>query len=227
MSRHGKQGAKRPDANTLRAWIGNQQMTTSLGVVRKFPGESSHFEVDTENGSNDILVDVELIPSGTRTAARLGFGNDGVYRIPREDTEVAVLIPYDPSSLIRDSLDYGAIIVGVLNSNAPSELDADDVVVIESDKVTVISGTIKLGSNSASQKAVKGNVYRSAEDSWFTALNALATALSVYAIAIKPIADPLNAATPALTAACTAVNTALATFNASASSYLATKVSVE
>lgn len=202
-------------------------MTTSLAVVRKFPGEESHFEVDTENGENDILVDVELIPSGTRTSARLGFGNDGIYKIPRVDSEVAVLIPYDPSSLIKDSLDYGAIIVGVLNSNAPNELTDDDIVVIDCDKVTVVSGTIKLGSDSASEKAIKGNAYRNAENLWFASLQALGVALNTYALAIKAIADPTNAATPALTAAVGAVTSAFNTFNSGAATYLAQKVNVE
>src|SRR5687767_10926034 len=102
-AKRGKQGAKRADTNILREMLGGQQMTTSLGVVRKFPGESSHFEVNTENGTNEILVDVELIPSGERVQCRLGFGNDGVYRIPRVNSEVAVLVPYSPQSLIKDS----------------------------------------------------------------------------------------------------------------------------
>jgi len=125
--------------------MASQQLVTSLGVVRKFSGETSHFEVDTENGTNEILVDVELIPSGTRCACRLGFGNDGVYRIPRVNSEVAVLVPYDPSSLIKDSLDFEPIIVGVLNVSAPSQLNGDDIVVVEATKVHILSSDIKLG----------------------------------------------------------------------------------
>ncbi len=128
----------------MRSMIGQQQMTTSLGVVRKFPEHESHFEVDTENGTNEIMVDVELIPSGTRVLCRLGFGNDGVYRIPREGSEVAVLVPYDSSSLIKDSLDYEAIIVGVLNVNAPSALTSDDTVVIDAAKVHVIADEVRI-----------------------------------------------------------------------------------
>lgn len=131
-------------------------MTTSLAVVRKFPGETSHFEIDTENGTNEILVDVELIPSGTRTLCRLGFGNDGVYRIPRENTEVAVLVPYDSSSLIKDSLDYEGIIVGVLDTSAPAELNGDDIVVVEATRVHVLSADIKLGNPGAQDGVVTG-----------------------------------------------------------------------
>lgn len=133
------------DTQLLRSMIGGQQMTTSLGVVRKFPGETSHFDIDTENGTGEILVDVELIPSGERVLCRLGFGSDGVYKIPSVNAEVAVLVPYAPSSLIKDSLDYGAIIVGVLDNNAPSQLNGDDIVVIKATRVHLVSDDIKLG----------------------------------------------------------------------------------
>lgn len=144
-SKRGKLGAKRVDTSALSAMLTQQQMTTSLGVVRKFEGETSHFDIDTENGTNEILVDVELIPSGTRTQCRLGFGNDGVYRIPRVGTEVAVLLPYDPSSLIKDSLDYEGIIVGCLNVNSPSALTGDNVVFVEAEKVVILSDSVKIG----------------------------------------------------------------------------------
>lgn len=144
-NRRNKRGSKVMDAQLMRAMIGSQQMTTSLGIVRKFSGETSHFDIDTENGTAEILVDVELIPSGERVLCRLGFGNDGIYKIPRADQEVAVLLPYPADSLIKDSLDYGAIIVGVLDTEAPVELDDDDIVVVKATRVHVISDDIKLG----------------------------------------------------------------------------------
>ncbi len=147
-------GSKRVDTQAVREWIANQQMTTSLGVVRKFPGETSHFDIDTENGSNEILVDVELIPSGTRVQCRLGFGNDGVYRIPRENSEVAVLLPFDPSSLIKDPMDFEPIIVGVLNTSAPDQLTGDDTVVRDAAKVRILNSDIQLGSNPLPQDGV-------------------------------------------------------------------------
>jgi hypothetical protein len=146
-NRPNRNASKSVDAQILRAMIGSQEVTTALGVVRKFPGETSHFFVDTDNGANEIMVDVELIPSGSRVACRLGFGNDGVYKIPRVDQEVAVLLPFDSSSLIKDPLDFDPIIVGVLDNDAPGELDGDDIVVLKADRVHVISGDIKLGAN--------------------------------------------------------------------------------
>lgn len=154
MGRRGVKGAKRIDAQAMRAMIGQQQMTTSLGVVRKFPGETSHFEVDTENGTNEIMVDVELIPSGEKVLCRLGFGDEGVFRIPREGAEVAVLIPYNSASLVKDSLDYEGIIVGILNVNAPSQLSDVDTLVIVAPKVKVISADIELGDSPDAQDGV-------------------------------------------------------------------------
>lgn len=149
VSRRGVRGAKRLDVNQWREMLGGQETTTALGVVRKFSGESSHFEISTENGSREVLVDVELIPSGARTLCRLGFGNDGIYRIPRVDQEVAVLLPYDARSMIKDSMDWQPIIVGVLDNEAPSQLDDDDIVVISSSRVHVIADDIKLGESPA------------------------------------------------------------------------------
>lgn len=64
------------------------------------------------------------------------------------------------------------------------------------------SGTVKLGSASASQGAVKGTQRDTAEQTFLTALSA-------YAVAIKPIADPTNAATPTFTSAITAFASAV------------------
>lgn len=143
--KRGAYGAKRLDVGAMKELLSTTQLVTSLGVVRQFPGEDSHYEISTENGSREILVDVELIPSGTKVQCRLGFGNDGVYRIPRVDQEVAVLVPYDPQSLIKDSLDFDPIIVGVLDNEAPSQLDSDDIVVIKTGTVKVIADAIELG----------------------------------------------------------------------------------
>jgi hypothetical protein len=69
-----------------------------------------------------------------------------------------VLIPYDPSSLIKDSLDFGAIIVGVLDSNAPAQLDDDDVVVIEATRIHILSDNVKIGDSANDPVARKSDV---------------------------------------------------------------------
>lgn len=132
------------DVNQMRAVLSSAQLVTALGVVRKFDGEDSHYEINTENGDREILVDVELIPGGERVQCRLGFGNDGVYTIPRVNSEVAVMLPYDPKSLIKDPMDFGPIIVGVLDNDAPSAL-GDDVVIIKRGTVKIFATSIELG----------------------------------------------------------------------------------
>jgi len=154
VSKRGVRGGKRADTSQIKDWLGKGEMVTSLGVVRKFDNQDSHFQVSTENGSQEILVDVELIPSGTRVTCRLGFGGQGVYRIPQVDTEVAVLIPYDPNSLIKDSLDYEPIIVASVELNTPSQLNDDDIVVISSARVHVYSDNILLGTAPGAQEGI-------------------------------------------------------------------------
>lgn len=154
VSKRGVRGGKRADTGQIKDWLSKGEMVTAMGVVRKFDNQTSHFQVSAENGSQEILVDVELIPSGTRVTCRLGFGGQGVYRIPQVDTEVAVLIPYDPNSLIKDSLDYDPIIVGSLDLNTPAQLNSDDIVVISSARVHVYSDNILLGTAPGAQEGI-------------------------------------------------------------------------
>lgn len=149
-----KKATKRMDQAVMREAFADRTMTSALGVVRKFPGESSHFEISDENGSREILVDVELMPNRERVLCRLGFGNDGVYRIPRVDQEVAVLIPSAPQSLVKDPLDDHPIIIGVLDTECPSELADANIVVIKATKVHVLSGDIKLGNTPGAMDGV-------------------------------------------------------------------------
>lgn len=81
---------------------------------------------------------------------------------------------------------------------------------------TVVGATVKLGSEAATEAAVKGTAYRTAEDIMLTAVGAAFTALA---------ADPALAA--GTKTACTAGTTAITTFQAAAASYLAVKVKVE
>ena len=164
VSKRGVRGGKRPDTNQMKEWLAKGQQVTCLGIVRKFPGETSHFEIHQEDERVEVLVDVELSPSQTRIMCRLGFGNDKIFKIPRVDTEVAVLIPYDPQSLIKDPLDYEGIIVGVLDVAIPAEL-ADD------DTTLVYASNIKIGDNTASPLATKADI-----DALISTVNTLITA---------------------------------------------------
>lgn len=149
-NRSGKGVGKGLDLTELRKLVKRMvPMATALGVVRKFPGEESHYEIqiDSETGAREVMVDVELMPSSERVFCRLGFGSDQVYKIPRVDQEVAVLIPFSRNSLIQDELDFDPVIVAVLDTEVPEELDSDDVYVITSPRVIVISDSIQLGAN--------------------------------------------------------------------------------
>ena len=153
MRKRGKP-VKRVDRGAMREAFADRTLTSALGVVRKFPGEESHYEISDENGSREVLVDVELMPSRERVLCRLGFGNDGVYRIPRVNQEVAVLIHNDPQSMVRDGLEDHPIIVGVLDTECPAELTDDEIVVVKATKVHVLSGDIKLGNSVGAQDGV-------------------------------------------------------------------------
>lgn len=147
-----KQGGATLDRSALRRMVLDQTpMQTALGIVRLFPGETSHFEIQTDpdTGQREIMVDVELIPRSERVLCRLGFGGDQIYRIPRVDQEVAVLVPMEKNSLVADELDGNPIIVAVLNTDTPAALDDDDVVVINAPRVIVLANSIQLGAGAA------------------------------------------------------------------------------
>lgn len=65
------------------------------------------------------------------------------------------------------------------------------------------SGTVRLGSASASQGAIRGTQRNTAEQTFLTALNS-------YATAIQAVSDPTNAATPTFTTAITTFSNAVA-----------------
>lgn len=106
---------KRFDMTALREALADGRVHASLALV-VLEG-SSHFEV-TEGA--DVLVDVELQPSGVRTSARLG--GVGIYAIPPVGAEVIVLVP-------DGELEAGAVLVA-RTGEAPDGLAADTLVVV-------------------------------------------------------------------------------------------------
>jgi hypothetical protein len=108
-------GAKKLDLSVLRAALADGRVWSGMGVVRKFPGETAHYEILTGTGAVDVLVDVELAPNGERLVCRLG-GAGGVWRIPGEGTEVAIIVPegdFDADAIIVAELATGAEIPGL------------------------------------------------------------------------------------------------------------------
>lgn len=134
MSRHKKQ---RLDIAQIREALRDGKIWTALGVVTRFPGESVHYEIDDDGGG--VTVDVELVPNRERVACRLGSGSGGgVWRIPPEGAEVAVLVP-------MGDLDADPIITCVVSSPPAQLTDDTETVVVASGKVKVIAPEIDLG----------------------------------------------------------------------------------
>lgn len=77
--------------------------------------------------------------------------------------------------------------------------------------IEITDAKVDLGGG-ATEAAIKGNAYRSAEDTLLTAIGTFATAVGT--------------ALPAVSGAATTLNTAITNFTAAAASYLATKVKV-
>jgi hypothetical protein len=106
---------------------------TGLGVVRQFPGESSHFDIE----GAEVLVDVELVPNGERILCRLAAaGGGGYWTIPAIGEEVAVVIP-------EGDVEADPVIVGTL-SDAPAGVAVDRVVIVRAG-VRVLADNIELG----------------------------------------------------------------------------------
>lgn len=93
---------------------------------------------------------------------------------------------------------------------------------------TIDAAAVKLGAG-ATEAVLKGDTYRSSEDSVFTALNNLVTALIAMttSLAAEPMLAPTRATAAAVTPLATALATALAAFSAAAATYKSTKVKVE
>lgn len=147
MASRTRKGSKRLDMAQLREALKDGRLWTALGVVTKFPGESSHFEILEGDGGTDVMVDVEFMPNRERVSCRLGTdGGGGVWRIPPVGTEVAVLIP-------MGDLDMDAIITATV-SDAPEQLDETTTVVIATGTVKVIAPAIELGDEPAALDGV-------------------------------------------------------------------------
>ena len=122
---------KRFDMTALREALADGKVHASLAIVVQ--DGASHFEV--AEGA-DVLVDVELQPSGVRTSARLG--GMGIYAIPPVGAEVVVLVP-------DGELEAGVVIVA-RTGEAPNGLAGDTLIV-----VAPAGGTVKVHDGTASQ----------------------------------------------------------------------------
>lgn len=119
----GAHGARKLPLDTMREALADGKVYSALGVVRKFDGETAHYELDGE----DVLVDVEIMPNGERALCRLACGAGpglGLWFVPPEGTEVAVLVP-------QGDLEADPVVVGCLSSgDVPDGLTTSNWVIV-------------------------------------------------------------------------------------------------
>jgi hypothetical protein len=124
-------GAKRLDLAPLKEILKDRRCWTCMGTVVVPEGESSHFEIITTDGQQDVLVDVETQPEGLDLTARL---NDAaIWRIPNVGDEVAIVIP-------AGELDFMPIIVATCASGTLPDGVAENVTVIANGQVLIHDG---------------------------------------------------------------------------------------
>jgi hypothetical protein len=110
------------DLSAMKEALKDQRCWACLGIV-KSDDNGSYYELSSE----DVLVDVELQPSGTQITARLGtvggsFGA-GVWAIPPEGAEVIVIMP-------EGDLAFAPVIVALYSSgDVPAGMAVNTIVV--------------------------------------------------------------------------------------------------
>ncbi len=133
--RSGDRAGRSFDPSALRELLRSGATVTDIGVVTSDPEADAHYEiVDDEEHGKGILVCVRLGHGGQLVWARLGAtaggAGSGVWSIPREGTEVAVLLPMADEACPF----YGAdpLVVAVFSSGAapPDGLDDGGTIVI-------------------------------------------------------------------------------------------------
>lgn len=140
----GNRGAKRLDMSPLNELIdrhARRRVYAQVAIVMKPDGEASHFE----KADDDVLVWVQLQPDGQEVQARLGtFAGGpgmGLWRIPAEGDEVAVVSP-------GGRIDFMPLVIGVLSTgSAPERAGANRTILVATDTVEITAPRVVLGDN--------------------------------------------------------------------------------
>lgn len=150
-----KKGARKLDLTYVKEALKDGRCWACMGLVTK-GDDGSHFELTTE----DVLIEVEVQPSGERVTARLGTvaggAGRGVWAIPAEGTEVALLMPDGDTSFMP-------IVVATLTTGeVPTDLDETTIVIANNvgDIAVIPSGDVSLGEAGATQQALHGNSFQ-------------------------------------------------------------------
>lgn len=120
----GRRGSQAIDEAGLRELGRDRRMWIKRGRVKKFEGETSH----ADQSAQDVLIDVELQPSGEPVLCRLGAAAGGVgwgiWAIPGEGTEVEVGIP-------DGELEMDPVILRILSSGqVPDGLTPQRIIIV-------------------------------------------------------------------------------------------------
>lgn len=117
--RKGKTPKRKLDLTAMKEALKDDRLFPALGIVTDEDG--SHFSLSDE----DLIIEVEIVPSGEIVSARQGFGSGslGTWKIPSPGTEVALLIP-------DGSLEFGPIIVGILSTGGVPQGLAEGITII-------------------------------------------------------------------------------------------------
>lgn len=160
-----RDGAKPIDLTGFRKALEDRRLWCGLAVVAKREGESSHFEIETDDAGNkvDILVEVDLMPEGIPATCRLGIpgsngAGSGIFAIPAVGTEVVWCAPHG-------DLEADLMIVGALSTRSIPDVVDETTLVILGPKNVVIASTdasskVKVGAKDGStnlQPAVVGD----------------------------------------------------------------------
>lgn len=212
---------RRGDLSDLREVLKDGRIWCQYGVVSRPDVSSSHWERTPEG---DIMVHVETMPRGLELYCRLGAAAGavgmGAWRVPAVGTEVAVVVP-------DGEVSFQPMIVAILSSGgAPARVSDQRTVVVATDAIEVDAPAIRLGGEQATQAAIKGDAYATAEDNFLAAQTNFLTAISVYAGAIAAIADPSGTATTTLGTAITAFAAAINSFRSAIPSSKSTVVKI-
>jgi hypothetical protein len=193
-------GAKPLEMQALRKILEDRRMWCGLGLVVKRDGETSHFEIETDDSGNpsDVLVEVDLMPEGIPVTARLGCGagslGSGGWKIPAPGTEVVWMAPHG-------EMEADVMIVGTLATRAvPGALDADTYVLVQPKNLIIASqdgsGKVKVGSpdGSGTEPAVLGNSLETRLSDLESKFTAHVHAIPALAVALPPaVPSPITA----------------------------------
>lgn len=183
----------RPDLSDLKALMDDGKAFALMGLVAK-PTSGPHWrKVEGKNGRTDILVEVETAPLGYDLTCRLtseaGGAGMGLWRVPAVGTEVLVVIPdgeidfmptiakvYSSGSVPTRASDQRTVMVApdAIEVQAPLVTIGPDAA-SDTQGVVVASNSVKLGGSAASERIIKGDSRKEAEDYFLDLVKAAAS----------------------------------------------------